>query len=87
MRKEMQKERSEGEERERAVGETARDRTDETPRLIFDSSTILFFTAAKNRDKVADAETQITLDALYYYEDDPCSKKPNLGEWGSSTST
>lgn len=77
MRKERQKVSSKG---ERAVGETARDRADETLRLIFDSSTILFFTAAKNRDKVADAETQITLDALYYYEDHPGCKKPNFGE-------
>lgn len=55
-------------------------------RLICDSSTILFFTATKNRDKVTGTETQITLDALHYYEDDTGSAKPNFAQLGSRIS-
>lgn len=77
MRK-MRKRRRERAEREAREG-SVRDRTEETLRLIFDSSKILFFTAAKNRDKVADAETQPTFDALYYYEDDLGCKYPRFG--------
>lgn len=74
-------------EREReGSGRDSWNRTDEMLCLICDSSTILFFTAAKNRDKVTDTETQITLDAPHYYEDDTGSGKPNFAELGSRIS-
>lgn len=52
-------------------------------RLIFDSPTIFFFfTATKTRDKATDAETQFTLNVIYYYEGDPDCKSPTLGREG-----
>lgn len=62
------------EKREKGSGRDSWDRTDEMLHLIFDSSTILFFTAAKN------AETQITLDAPRYYGDDTACEQPNFAE-------
>lgn len=67
MRRGIEKERREGE------GRDSWDRTNETLCLIF-------FTAAKNGDKVIESETQITLDALRYYEDDPGCTKHNFRE-------
>lgn len=71
--------------RERAVEAAAE--TEQTRCCIWSLFPILFFTATKNRVKVTDTETQITLDATCYYESDPgWKKKINFGEWGRKTS-